>query len=39
MKRKTGVDSHHPLDLKDLGVLHKEKIIITKVGIENDNYL
>ena len=29
----------YPLDIKDLKVVLKEKVMISKIGIENDNYL
>ena len=28
-----------PLDLKDLTLVPEDKIILSKIGIENDNYL
>lgn len=34
-----GLTQQYPLDLKDLRVVLKEKIQITKIGIENDNWL
>eukprot|EP00347_Sterkiella_histriomuscorum_P016183 403354171 len=36
---QVGVASQYPLEVKDLKVVLKEKIIISKIGIENDNWL
>ena len=34
-----GVNNQYPLELKDLKTMYKEKIVVSRIGIENDNYL
>lgn len=29
----------YPLDLKDLTLMPEDKLLLSKIGIENDNYL
>ena len=34
-----GRKEKEPLEVKDLRVIVKEKVIVARIGIENDNYL
>ena len=34
-----GVNNQYPLELKDLKTIYNEKIVVSRIGIENDNYL
>lgn len=38
-KPRNAESAQYPLDMKNLSIYLKEKIMISKIGIENDNYL